>query len=214
MSEPVSPADGDATVPTETEVIVGEPRHAGDAAPDTVAPDTTAVAADTAAAAAAMAAEPSGNARAESTEAPDVAALRGALDERTADLQRVGAEYANYRRRVERDRALVVEQATAQVVAALLPLLDDLDRAREHGDLTGPFGALADQLNATLAKFGLTAFGEVGDAFDPTRHEAVTHQTSADVTTSTCVGVMRRGYLLGERLLRPALVAVADPESE
>lgn len=144
----------------------------------------------------------------------ELAALRAALDERTSDLQRVTAEYANYRKRVERDRLQVAEQATAQVITALLPVLDDLDRAREHGDLVGAFALVAEQLGSALAKFGLTGFGEVGDAFDPTRHEAVSHQTSAEVTAPTCVTVMRRGYLLGERLLRPALVAVADPESE
>jgi molecular chaperone GrpE len=98
------------------------------------------------------------------------------------------------------------------VLAALLPVLDDLDRAREHGDLVGPFAAVAEQLNTALGKFGLTPFGEKGDRFDPTRHEAVAHQTSTEVSEPTCVEVMRRGYLLGERLLRPALVAVADPE--
>ena len=144
--------------------------------------------------------------------AAEVASLRTALEERTRDLQRVTAEYANYRKRVDRDRALVVEQATGNVIAVLLPVLDDLDRARDHGDLTGPFAAVADQLTAALAKFGLTPFGAKGDAFDPTRHEAVAHQTSAEVTEPTCVGIMRRGYLLGDRLLRPALVAVADPE--
>ena len=142
----------------------------------------------------------------------ELEALRAELDERTKDLQRVTAEYANYRKRVDRDRVLVVEQATGAVLGALLPVLDDLDRAREHGDLVGPFGSVAEQLTATLSKFGLTAFGSPGDPFDPTRHEAVSHSTSADVTEPTCVGVMRRGYLLGERLLRPALVAVADPE--
>ncbi|MET7398145.1 nucleotide exchange factor GrpE [Dactylosporangium sp. NPDC005572] len=142
----------------------------------------------------------------------ELAALRTELDERTRDLQRVTAEYANYRKRVERDRALVVEQATGNVLGALLPVLDDLDRARDHGDLVGPFGAVAEQLVAALTKFGLTVFGSKGDPFDPTRHEAVAHLTSAEVTEPTCIDVMRRGYLLGERLLRPALVAVADPE--
>ncbi|PWU59995.1 nucleotide exchange factor GrpE [Micromonospora globispora] len=142
----------------------------------------------------------------------ELEALRAELDERTRDLQRVSAEYANYRKRVDRDRSLVQEQATGSVLAALLPILDDLDRAREHGDLVGPFGTVAEQLTTALGKFGLTAFGEQGDPFDPTRHEAVAHQTSADVTEPTCVQVMRRGYQLGERLLRPALVAVADPE--
>jgi molecular chaperone GrpE len=142
----------------------------------------------------------------------ELAKVRTQLEERTKDLQRITAEYANYRKRVERDKALVVEQATGNVLAALLPVLDDLDRAREHGDLTGPFAGVADQLVAAVGKFGLTPFGEEGDPFDPTRHEAVAHSTSADVTEPTCVTVMRRGYLLGERLLRAALVGVADPE--
>ncbi|MDO3705391.1 nucleotide exchange factor GrpE [Micromonospora sp. C28SCA-DRY-2] len=144
--------------------------------------------------------------------AAELEALRAELDERTRDLQRVTAEYANYRKRVDRDRGLVTEQATGAVLAALLPILDDLDRAREHGDLVGPFGSVAEQLTTALGKFGLTAFGEQGDPFDPTRHEAVAHQTSADVTEPTCVQIMRRGYQIGERLLRPALVGVADPE--
>ncbi|MET8906139.1 nucleotide exchange factor GrpE [Micromonospora sp. NPDC004551] len=142
----------------------------------------------------------------------ELESLRAELDERTRDVQRVSAEYANYRKRVDRDRGLVQEQATGTVLTALLPILDDLDRAREHGDLVGPFGSVAEQLTTALTKFGLTAFGEQGDPFDPTRHEAVAHQTSADVTEPTCVQVMRRGYQLGERLLRPALVAVAEPE--
>ena len=142
----------------------------------------------------------------------ELEALRSELDERTRDLQRVTAEYANYRKRVDRDRGAAAEQTTGAVLLALLPVLDDVDRAREHGDLVGPFATVAESLTAVTGKLGLVAFGEKGDPFDPTRHEAVTHQTSADVTESTCVEVMRRGYTLGERLLRPALVAVADPE--
>jgi molecular chaperone GrpE len=142
----------------------------------------------------------------------ELAALRTELDERTRDLQRISAEYANYRKRVDRDRGVAAEQTTGMVLSALLPVLDDLDRAREHGDLVGPFATVAEQLTAALGKFGLTAFGEKGDRFDPTRHEAVAHLTSPDVSEPTCVEVMRRGYLLGERLLRAALVAVADPE--
>jgi molecular chaperone GrpE len=141
----------------------------------------------------------------------ELAALRSALDERTRDLQRVTAEYANYRKRVERDRALVGEQATANVLGALLPVLDDLDRAREHGELADGVAAVVEQLVATTSKFGLTGFGERGDPFDPNRHEAVAHLASAEVTEPTCVDVLRRGYLLGDRLLRPAMVAVADP---
>jgi molecular chaperone GrpE len=142
----------------------------------------------------------------------ELEALRGELDERTRDLQRVTAEYANYRKRVDRDRGAAAELTTGAVLAALLPVLDDLDRAREHGDLVGPFATVAEALTAVTGKLGLVAFGEEGDPFDPTRHEAVAHRTSADVTEPTCVEVMRRGYTLGERLLRPAMVAVADPE--
>jgi molecular chaperone GrpE len=143
----------------------------------------------------------------------EVATLRSELEERTKDLQRVTAEYANYRKRVDRDRLAVVEQATGAVLLGLLPVLDDVDRARAHGDLTGAFASVAEQLQNALSKLGLTAFGEVGDVFDPTWHEAVMHTTSADVTEPTCVEVLRKGYALGERLLRPAMVAVADPEA-
>jgi len=149
--------------------------------------------------------EPAGQAAAGSAPPTDE------LAERTADLQRVSAEYANYRRRVERDRAAVVELAQDRVLSALLPVLDDVDRAREHGDLDGAFKAVAEQLVAVLAKLGLESFGEPGEPFDPTRHEAVMHSTSEDVEGPTCVAVMRRGYQRGERVLRPAMVHVADP---
>ena len=138
--------------------------------------------------------------------------LRGDLGELTRDLQRITAEYANYRKRVDRDRTLAADYATGAVLTQLLPVLDDLDRARDHGDLVGPFGSVAEQLVTALTKFGLTAFGAPGDPFDPTLHEAVSHTSSPDVTETTCVEIMRRGYQLGERMLRPALVGVADPE--
>ena len=144
----------------------------------------------------------------------ELAAAKQALAERTADLQRVTAEYANYRKRVDRDRAATVEAATGAVLATLLPVLDDVDRARQHGDLTGAFKAVADQLEATLEKLGLQPYGEVGEPFDPTLHEAVAHQTSAEVSEPTCVAVLRRGYKLGDRLLRVPLVAVAEPAAE
>jgi molecular chaperone GrpE len=105
------------------------------------------------------------------------------------------------------------EQATAAVLAALLPVLDDIDRARTHGDLTGAFAAVAEQLSSGLQRLGLAPFGQPGDAFDPVWHEAVMHTESADVTQPTCVDVMRRGYALGERMIRPAMVAVADPSA-
>jgi len=145
------------------------------------------------------------------TEDARVADLTAQLSERTDDLQRVTAEYANYRKRVDRDRALVAEAATGTVLAGLLPVLDDLDRAREHGDLTGAFKAVADQLESVLTRLGLTEVGQPGDPFDPTVHEAVSHSTSPDVSEPTCVAVLRRGYGFRDRLLRPALVAVADP---
>lgn len=143
---------------------------------------------------------------------PEVTALHQQLAERTADVQRVSAEYANYRKRVDRDRTAVVEAATGGVLAALLPILDDVDRARQHDDLTGAFKAVADQLEVVLEKLGLERFGEPGDPFDPTLHEAVMHSTSADVSAPTCVQVLRRGYRHGDRLLRAALVAVAEPD--
>jgi len=156
--------------------------------------------------------DPAGPAPGTPAAAPDE--VQQELAERTADLQRVTAEYANYRKRVDRDRLATVEAATGAVLAALLPVLDDVDRARQHGDLTGAFKAVADQLEATLEKLGLSPYGAEGDAFDPTLHEAVAHQTSATVTEPTCVAVLRRGYKLGERILRVPLVAVAEPSGE
>ncbi len=133
------------------------------------------------------------------------------LAERTADLQRLQAEYANYRKRVDRDRVALSELAAGRVLASLLPVLDDIDRAREHGDLTGALRAVADQLDAILAKNGLVAFGDVGDPFDPAIHEAVMHGESDEVDRPTATTVMRRGYRHGDRLLRPAMVGVSDP---
>ena len=133
------------------------------------------------------------------------------LAERTADLQRLQAEFANYRKRVDRDRVVVGELAAGRVIADLLPVLDDIDRARAHGDLTGAFTAVADQLDTVLAKHGLVAFGEVGDRFDPARHEAVMHEESTAVQVPTTTTVMRRGYEYHDRLLRPAMVGVTDP---
>ena len=146
--------------------------------------------------------------------AAELAAARAEAEERTADLKRITAEYANYRKRVDRDRSAVVDGATGAVLASLLPVLDDIERARAHGDLTGAFKAVADQLEAGLEKLGLRPFGSVGDAFDPMLHEAVAHQGSAEVSVPTCMVVLRRGYRQGDRLLRPALVTVADPAED
>ncbi len=133
------------------------------------------------------------------------------LAERTADLQRVQAEYANYRKRVERDRIAVREQALASVLAELLPVLDDIGRAREHGELSGGFKAVAEALESATTKLGLTGFGEAGEPFDPNVHEALMHSYAADVTEPTCVQILQPGYKVGERILRPARVAVAEP---
>ncbi|WP_053731898.1 nucleotide exchange factor GrpE [Nocardia sp. NRRL S-836] len=140
------------------------------------------------------------------------AELKAQLDERTADLQRLTAEYANYRKRVERDREAVINNAKASVAAELLPLLDDVERAAAHGDLTGAFKAVADKLVSTLQKTGLEPFAHEGEAFDPSVHEAVQHSTSPDVEGPTVTAVLRRGYRFGEKLVRPALVAVTDHE--
>lgn len=133
------------------------------------------------------------------------------LAERTDDLQRVSAEYANYRRRVDRDRVLIGEMAQERIVLDLLPVMDDIDRAREHGDLTGAFKSTAERLLGVLERAGVQAYGEVGDSFDPGLHEAVLHSESDDVSVPTCTHVMRRGYRRGDRVLRAAMVGVADP---
>ncbi len=146
-------------------------------------------------------------------EAADAAAAKAVamLSERTADLQRLQAEYANYRKRVERDRLAVREQALANVLNELVPVLDDIGRAREHGELTGGFKSVGESLEGIAFKLGLTPFGESGDPFDPTLHEALLHSYSADVTEPTAVQILQPGYKVGERIIRPARVAVAEP---
>jgi molecular chaperone GrpE len=133
------------------------------------------------------------------------------LDERTADLQRVQAEFTNYRRRVERDRQAVAEQALGSVLIGLLPVLDDIDRAREHGEVDGGFKLVADGLETTLTKLGLERFGAAGEPFDPTIHEALTHALSPEVSEPSCAQIYQPGYRVGDRVLRPARVAVVEP---
>jgi molecular chaperone GrpE len=142
---------------------------------------------------------------------PDDGGLADQLAERTADLQRVHAEYANYRKRVERDRLAVREQALANVLSSLLPVLDDIGRAREHGDLNGAFKSVGESLETMAAKLGLESFGEPGEPFDPLVHEALMHSYSPDVTEPTAVQILQPGYKVGERIIRPARVAVAEP---
>jgi molecular chaperone GrpE len=134
------------------------------------------------------------------------------LAERTEDLQRVTAEYANYRRRVDRDRTLVADQAAERFAAQLFPIVDDIERARDHGDLEGPFKVVADRVLGLLDGLSVTAFGKNGDPFDPNLHEAVVHDTSPDVDYPMVTTVLRAGFRRGERVLRTAMVAVTDPE--
>jgi molecular chaperone GrpE len=129
----------------------------------------------------------------------------------TADLQRLQAEYANYRKRVERDRAVAHESAIGAVLTELLALLDDVDRAEQHGELTGGFKAVADQLNSITSRIGLEKYGTAGEAFDPQIHEALMHDESADVAVATASKILQPGYKYKERILRPARVAVTDP---
>jgi molecular chaperone GrpE len=130
----------------------------------------------------------------------------------TADLQRLQAEYANYRKRVERDRAVAHELAIGSVLTELLATLDDIDRAADHNELTGGFKAVADQLAAITTRLGLEKYGTEGDEFDPQIHEALLHDTSTDVTVSTASKILQPGYKYKERILRPARVAVTDPQ--
>jgi molecular chaperone GrpE len=142
----------------------------------------------------------------------DLAGAQARVAALTDDLQRLQAEYVNYKRRVDRDRELVLENARFAVLSALLPVLDDLDRARDHGELEGGFKAVADSLERIVAGQGLVKFGKPGDEFDPRRHEALMHSHSPDVTTTTCQHVVSAGYQIGDRVVRPAKVTVVDPE--
>lgn len=140
----------------------------------------------------------------------EITSLEAELAERTEDLQRVTAEYANYRRRTERDRAGIVETAKASVITELLPILDDLDLAAQHGDLeSGPLKSVSDKFHAVLNKFSVTVVGEEGDAFDHEKHEAV--QDLSNGEEKVLGTVLRRGYQMGDRLIRTAMVIIADP---
>jgi len=130
----------------------------------------------------------------------------------TSDLQRLQADFQNYRKRVDKERIESAEVVTGIVLSQLLGALDDIDRAQEHGELTGGFKAVADQLTNTTAKLGLTKFVDTGVAFDPHIHEALMHETSSEVTETQVTKVLRPGYKFKERVLRPAQVIVTDPE--
>jgi len=142
----------------------------------------------------------------------DFEAVDTKVAELTADLQRVHAEYANYRKRVERDRETVKDLAVGAALGDMLPVLDDIGRARDHGDLEGAFKSVAESFESTIARLGLEKYGVAGDEFDPTIHEAISHATSPEVTGPTCTQVFQPGYRYKGKVLRPAIVAVTDPE--
>ncbi|WP_235535885.1 nucleotide exchange factor GrpE [Nocardioides sp. Root190] len=145
-------------------------------------------------------------------EADELTLATMALEERTLDLQRLQAEYLNYKRRVERDRDLLRENATYSALAPIVDVLDNIDRAREHEPLEGGFKAVAEQLERTVAGLGLVKFGEAGDAFDPTVHEALSHiGNDPEVEVTTCKIVAKAGYKIGDRVVRAAQVLVVDP---
>ncbi len=205
-------AVNEGVAPVHSAATPGSP--AGDSAPPAVP-------------APAAAPEPAAPAAAPEPPAPAAAAGAGEVHpdtalaaERLADLLRLQAEYVNYKRRVDRDRALVQERAVRDVLETLLPVLDDIHAAREHGDLTdGPFAAIADKLESTLGKYGLERFGAKGEVFDPMLHEALMHQPwpaedadlPVDAESTTVTMVLQPGYRAGVTVIRPARVAVADP---
>jgi molecular chaperone GrpE len=132
--------------------------------------------------------------------------------ELTADLQRLQAEFANYRKRVERDRETTRDLVVSNTLADLLPVIDDIGRARTHGELEGAFKSVGEALETTVSRLGLKPFGAPGDEFDPTKHEAISHEYSAEVSTSTCMNVFQPGYEFNGRIIRAAIVSVADPQ--
>jgi len=147
-----------------------------------------------------------------SPDADELAVTKMALEERTLDLQRLQAEYVNYKRRVERDRDLVRENATYVAVTPIVDVLDTIDRARDHEPLEGGFKAVAEQLERIVTGLGLVKFGEAGDPFDPTIHEALSHiGTDPEVAVTTCKVVAKAGYKIGDRVVRAAQVLVVDP---
>lgn len=216
MTSPQDPGNPANTDPEATSAEAAEAAAAEAASADGVVDDATDEAAEAQADAATA-----GTAEAEAAvedAARDIAdedasaenSLEAQLAERTEDLQRLNAEYTNYRRRTERDRQAVIETTKAKVLADFLPILDDLELARQHGDLNeGPLKAIADKLTGVLTNNQLTPFGAEGDAFDPEMHEAVQDLSTGD---EQVVGtVLRRGYTVGERVVRTAMVIIADP---
>ena len=144
----------------------------------------------------------------------EVIELKAALAERTSDLQRLQAEYVNYKRRVDRDRDLARKVTIEGVLKDFLSVLDDVRSAREHEELNGGFKAVAEEIERVTSKYGLQAFGEPGDPFNPHIHEALLHAHAGGIDGPTCVEILQPGYRIGDRVLRPARVAVAEPEPD
>ena len=136
------------------------------------------------------------------------------VSELTADLQRITAEYANYRKRVDRDRELIRDMSTSVALEQLIPILDDISRAREHGDLTGTFSTVADALSTVTKRLGLIEFGKVDEDFDPSIHEALSTMEDESVQSQKVGTVAQVGYKVGERILRPARVVVKQPPAK
>ncbi|WP_069386695.1 nucleotide exchange factor GrpE [Cellulosimicrobium cellulans] len=152
--------------------------------------------------------EPSGEAEVDAA----VLAAKAEAAEHLDALQRERASFTNYRNRALRDQEAARAKGVEDVLTALLPVLDDVDRARQHGELTGPFAAIADKLGQSLERFGVERYGTVGEEFDPTVHEALMHQTDADATSTTINLVIEAGYKIGDRVVRAARVSVVGPE--
>ena len=144
----------------------------------------------------------------------ELAVAQRELAERSNDLQRLQAEFLNYKRRVDRDRDLIKQNATYAALAPITEVLDTIDRAREHAPLEGGFQTVAEQLERTVAQLGVTKFGTPGDAFDPSLHEAISHiGEDPDVEVTTCKVIAKAGYRVGDRVVRAAQVLVVDPPS-
>jgi molecular chaperone GrpE len=142
----------------------------------------------------------------------EIEKLKGEVADRTSDLQRVQAEYVNYKRRVDRDRDLARASGVEAVLRDLLGVLDSIKAARDHEELTGGFKGVADEIEKLAARHGLESFGEPGDPFDPRIHEALMHAQASGITGPTAVTILQPGYKIKDRVIRPARVAVAEPE--
>ena len=207
MTDPTS----EPTVPEEPVSEAGGPDHTAAASPDVPAAEPEGFVPD--GEAGGDGAEEPIEAKASPIRDAKLAEMQELVDERTNDLQRLHAEYSNYKKRVDRDRALARQGGVEVVILDLLPVLDSVEAAREHSELVGGFKLVADELEKIIAKYGLETFGEVGEEFDPQVHEALMQvPAEGEITVPTISAVMQRGVKLNDRVLRPARVGVANPE--